>query len=85
MIYQSVLISIFVLAEPSREEQGVTRYGYSKIWKFGTFLAIARNGQPNLIWSIYIYQIAENLVLDTNSTKYDLLSLIFFNQFVTEN
>ena len=31
MIYQSVLISIFVLAESSREEQGVTRYGSSKI------------------------------------------------------
>ena len=37
MICQSVLNSIFVLAEPSREEQGVTRYGYSKIWRSECF------------------------------------------------
>ena len=46
MIYQSVLISIFALAEPSREEQRVTRYDSSKFGKFSTFMAVAGNGQP---------------------------------------
>ena len=72
MTYQSILISIFVLAEPSREEQGVTRYCPPKFGdrNFSTFLAIARNRQPKEFskYGQYIYQIAGNFVLDTNLT-----------------
>ena len=71
MTYQSILISIFVLAEPSREEQGVDmvppKFGDRN---FSTFLAIARDRQPKKIskYGQYIYQIAGNFVLDTNLT-----------------
>ena len=72
MIYQSVLISIFVLAEPSREEKGSLDMVPQKFRdrNFSTFQAVARNGQPKRFskYGQYIYQIAENLVLDTNLT-----------------
>ena len=66
MIYQSVLISIFVLAEPSREEQGVTYMVPQKFRdrNFSTFQTVARNGQLKRFskYGQYIYQIAENMI-----------------------
>ena len=57
MICQSVLISIFVLAEPSREEQGVTRYGtpkFGEIFQHSWPLLGTANLNILQIWSIYI-------------------------------